>query len=44
MVATSKRLGFPLMAGSSLPVTWRVPQIEPPLETEFEEAVCDVRL
>jgi hypothetical protein len=40
MVAASKRLGFPLMAGSSLPVTWRVPQIEPPLETEFEEAVA----
>jgi hypothetical protein len=39
MVAASKRLGFPLMAGSSLPVTWRVPQIEPPLETEFEEGV-----
>ena len=40
MVATSKKLGFPLMAGSSLPVTWRVPQIEPPLDTEFEEGVA----
>jgi hypothetical protein len=40
MVATAKKLGFSLMAGSSLPVTWRVPQIEPPLETEFEEAVA----
>jgi hypothetical protein len=40
MVAASKRLGFPLMAGSSLPVTWRVPQVEPPPETEFEEAVA----
>ena len=40
MVATSKKLGFPMMAGSSLPVTWRVPQIEPPLGTEFEEAVA----
>jgi hypothetical protein len=40
MVAAGKRLGFPMMAGSSLPVTWRVPQIEPPLGTEFEEAVA----
>jgi len=41
MVATAKTLGFPLMAGSSLPVTWRRPDIEPPLETPFEEGlVC----
>ena len=40
MVATAKKLGFPLMAGSSLPVTWRVPQLEPPLGTPFEEGVC----
>jgi hypothetical protein len=40
MVAAGKKLGFPMMAGSSLPVTWRVPQIEPPLGTEFEEAVA----
>lgn len=39
MVATSRELGFGLMAGSSLPVTWRQPEIEPPLETPFEEAV-----
>lgn len=39
MVATSRELGFGLMAGSSLPVTWRVPEIEPPLETPFREAV-----
>lgn len=39
MVATSRELGFGLMAGSSLPVTWRKPEIEPPLETPFEEAV-----
>jgi hypothetical protein len=40
MVATAKKLGFPLMAGSSLPVTWRVPSIEPPLDTPFTEGVC----
>src|SRR5204862_4503590 len=28
MVATSKRLGFPFLAGSSLPVTWRMPVTE----------------
>lgn len=39
MVANGKRLGFPMMAGSSLPVTWRRPEIEPPLGTKFEEGV-----
>jgi hypothetical protein len=39
MVATAKKMGFGLMAGSSLPVTWRVPQIELPLESPVEEAV-----
>jgi hypothetical protein len=40
MVATAKELKFPLMAGSSLPVTWRIPELEPPLGTPFEEGVC----
>ncbi len=41
MVATAKELGFPLMAGSSLPVSWRRPEIEPPLETPFRQGlVC----
>lgn len=40
MVATAKKLSFPLMAGSSLPVTWRIPELEPPLGTPFEEGVC----
>lgn len=40
MVATAKKLNFGLMAGSSLPVTWRMPAIEPPLETKFKEGVC----
>lgn len=40
MVADSKRLGFPFMAGSSLPVTWRIPQTEIPLGTPLRESVC----
>lgn len=39
MVANARRLGFPLLAGSSLPVTWRLPDVELPLECELEEAV-----
>ena len=30
MVEASKRLKFPMLAGSSLPVTWRLPDIEMP--------------
>ena len=39
MVATAKKMRFGLMAGSSLPVTWRVPQVELPRESPLEEAV-----
>ncbi|MFO0905428.1 MAG: hypothetical protein U0939_20635 [Pirellulales bacterium] len=39
MVDWSRELGFGLMAGSSLPVTWRIPEIEPPLETPFTEGL-----
>ena len=39
MVETSKRLHFPLLAGSSLPVTWRLPPIELPLGCEIEQAL-----
>ncbi len=39
MTETAKRLGFRLMAGSSLPVTWRIPEIEPPLGTKFREGL-----
>jgi hypothetical protein len=39
MVDASKRLKFPMLAGSSLPVTWRLPDIELPLGCEIEEAV-----
>ena len=40
MYDTSRRMGFPLMAGSSLPVTWRTPSIEMPLGARVREAVC----
>ena len=39
MVATAREMGFPLMAGSSLPVTWRIPVLEPPLGTPFKEGL-----
>lgn len=40
MVADSKRLGFPFMAGSSLPVTWRIPSIDMPFDTPLQESLC----
>lgn len=40
MYDTSRRMGFPLMAGSSLPVTWRTPSIEMPLGSRIREAMC----
>jgi hypothetical protein len=39
MVAASKRLKFPLLAGSSLPVTWRLPNVEMPYGAAVEEAL-----
>jgi hypothetical protein len=39
MVEASKRLGFPFLAGSSLPVTWRLPPIDLPLGCEIEQAL-----
>jgi hypothetical protein len=39
MVEASKRLVFPFLAGSSLPVTWRLPPIELPLGSEIEQAL-----
>src|ERR1041385_2744484 len=38
-VETSRRLGFPYLAGSSLPVTWRIPSIEVPLHAPLVESV-----
>ena len=39
MVDQSRKLGFPMLAGSSLPVTWRLPDLELPLGCEIEEAL-----
>ncbi len=40
MVEDAKRLGFPFLAGSSLPVTTRIPAIDIPLGTPLVESVC----
>jgi len=39
MVDTAQRLRFPLMAGSWLPVTWRLPSIDLPMGAKIEEAL-----
>jgi hypothetical protein len=39
MVAASKSLRFPMLGGSSLPVTWRLPDVEVPQGAPIEEAV-----
>jgi len=40
MVEDSKRLGFGFLAGSSLPVTWRLPETEVPFGTPMSESAC----
>src|SRR6266571_6417905 len=40
MYDTSWSMGFPFMAGSSLPVTWRTPSLEMPLGSRVREAMC----
>lgn len=40
MVETSRELDFPFLAGSSLPVTWRMPSIDLPYEADVEEVMC----
>jgi hypothetical protein len=40
MVEISRSMKFPFLAGSSLPVTWRMPSIEMPEGTEIEEMMC----
>jgi hypothetical protein len=39
MVADAQRLGFPMLAGSALPVTWRLPELELPHNCQIEEVV-----
>lgn len=39
MVDQSKRLKFPMLAGSSLPVTWRLPDVEIPRDSVVEDAL-----
>lgn len=40
MVDISRELNFAFAAGSSLPVTWRMPAIDMPYEAEVEELLC----
>jgi len=40
MVETAQKLKFPFLAGSSLPVTWRMPSIDLPYGAEVEEVLC----
>ncbi len=39
MVATSHAMKFPMLGGSSIPVTWRLPEVEIPLGSHIEDAV-----
>jgi len=39
MVDTARELRFPLAAGSSVPITWRLPSVEMPLAAEVTEIV-----
>jgi hypothetical protein len=40
MADTARQMGFAFLAGSSLPVTWRMPSIDMPYGAEVEEAMC----
>jgi hypothetical protein len=40
MVDTAKAMKFPFLAGSSLPVTWRMPSIDMPDGASVAEALC----
>ena len=40
MYDTSREMGFAFMAGSSLPVTWRLPSVDMPLGSRISEALC----
>lgn len=40
LYSRAKKIGFPFMAGSSIPLTIRRPVLDPPLETPITEAVA----
>src|SRR5947209_12037431 len=40
MVDTARTMGFAFLAGSSLPVTWRLPSVDMPYGAEVEEILC----
>jgi hypothetical protein len=40
MADTARKMDFAFLAGSSLPVTWRMPAIDLPHGAEVEEALC----
>lgn len=40
MVETAHAMGFPLLAGSSLPVTFRMPSLDLPYGADVEELLC----
>ena len=39
MYDTSREMGFPFMAGFSLPVTWRIPSVDLPRDAQVKEAL-----
>jgi len=40
MVETARSMDIPYLAGSSLPVTWRMPSIDMPYGAEVDEVLC----
>lgn len=40
MADTAREMNFPYLAGSSLPVTWRMPSIDLPYGAEVDEVMC----
>jgi hypothetical protein len=40
MVETARKMDFPFLAGSSLPVTWRMPAVDLPYGAEVGETLC----
>src|SRR5205085_2908743 len=43
MYDTARQIGFPLMAGSSLPITWRRPELDLRIGTRVREALVASR-